>query len=113
MKVYKIEYKKGIFLCMARNREQAFAKFFLNVLNGVITLEELGQVIFLIDGRKQYPFRTVPTLMLLGLIDEETAIYNISKITGATREEAKHLLYHALESDKWVIEEIKKLREKT
>jgi hypothetical protein len=108
-KLYIIESKTSKFICLARNKKEAYAKFFLKVLNGEIPLEEIGLLITLYEGKHEYGLRTVPILYLLGVIDLETAIYNIQKPLGISREEALQLLKMAVEQDKWIIDEMKKV----
>lgn len=95
----------------ASNRREALAKLFLDVLNGQIPLNSLGQVIYVWDGSEMVPFRTVPALYLLGVLDWGSAVYNLQRLLSVSREEAEKLLRSAAEKDGWIKEEIRRVSE--
>ena len=111
MKAYLITTKNDSRIVPAKNRAQAFAKYFLEVRRGNISLDQLGHVVILRDpdNYEEYPFRVVPTIWLLGLISEETAIENIALILDTDRERAKQLLHKCAEEDKHVLEEMNQI----
>lgn len=76
-KFYTIETKGKKFVINANNKSRAYKKFFENVLNGKISLDEIGLVLT-IDG--DYALRTVPILYYLKILDEETALANIEQL---------------------------------
>ena len=95
----------------ASSQREAIAKLFLDVLNGVIPLKRLGQIIYIWDGTEMRPFRTVPALYLLGVLDWGTAIHNLQRLLRITRVEAEELLRKAVEKDEWIKEEIRRVSE--
>jgi len=110
MKQFLISYRRGIYTVKARNRKEAYAKFFFAVQNGEINFRDLGHIIVLKDGKNEYPFRTVPSLWLLGIIDQDTAIANIRLAVGCSEHEAFELLLKTAHEDSWILEEIEKVK---
>jgi hypothetical protein len=106
-----MEYKGGKMRIIAENRDEAFAKFFKDVIEGKISLDDLGNIIILHDRKEQYGFRTVPLLWQMKLIDKQTAIANIIACTGAETKEAEKMLYKYSFDDSRLIPLIEKLRE--
>lgn len=110
MKRFLIEYKNGIYYTKARSKREAFAKFFLAVQNGKIKLDDVGQIIILKYGKYECPFRTVPSLWLLKVIDQETALINIQLTVGCSKKEALELLFETAHKDSWILEEVEKIK---
>jgi len=110
LKVYVIEYKGGNFITAAKSRDEAFARFFHNILNGKIKLEDLGNIIILFDDGDQYGFRTVPLLWKLGVMDRKTAIANVMLCTNTSKEEAEKILIETAREDSRLIPYIIKMR---
>jgi len=109
---YIVEYKGGKIRIIAENRDIAFAKFFKNVADGKIPLEDIGVVVILHDKRETYPFRTAPLLWQMKIINKEIAVANIRVCTGATKKEAENMLYEFSFKDSRLIPLINKLKEK-
>jgi len=109
---YVIEFKGGKIRIPAKNRDTAFAKFFKNVVDSKISLEDIGAIVILHDGKKEYPFRTAPLLWQMKVIDKKTAIANIRACTGVTKKEAEEMLYKFSFKDSRLIPLINKLKEK-
>ena len=102
MKFYRLHTKDAQVGIRAKSRKEAFAKFFKDVVDGKIQLSELGNIVILHDGKTEYPFRTVPSLFILGLMNETAAISNIASCISSDRVEASKMLYKAIEKDKWI-----------
>jgi len=109
-KRFLISYRRGIYPVKARNRKEAYAKFFFAVQNGEINFRDLGHIIVLKDGKDEYPFRTVPSLWLLGIIDQDTAIANIRLAVGCSEHEAFELLIKTAHQDSWILTEVEKIK---
>jgi len=105
-KLYKLTTKDEKILIKAKNREEAFAKFFKDILKGKILLGNIGQIVTLHDGKDEYPFRTVPALYLLGAINREIAISNISMVLECSKIEAEIMLESCVAEDKWILKAI-------
>ena len=110
-RLYVIKYKGGKMRIIAENRDEAFAKFFKLVSEDKISIEDLGNIVILHDRKEDYPFRTVPLLWQMKLIDKQTAIANIVACTGAETKEAEKMLYKYSFNDSRLIPLIEKLRE--
>ena len=93
----------------ASTRKEAYAKFFLDIKQGKIPLKDVGQIIILKDGKDEYPFRTCPSLWLLGIIDTDTAILNIRRTIGGDDIAALEMLVKTARQDRWIIGYVKKL----
>ena len=105
-KLYKLTTKDEKILIKAKSRKEAFAKFFKDILKGKIPLRNIGQIVTLHDGEDEYPFRTVPTLYLLGIINKEIAILNISMILECSKIEAENMLESCIAEDNWIIKAV-------
>lgn len=92
-KLYTVEYRNGKIKILAKNRDEAFAKFFKAVKDKKIPLDNVGQVIILHNKKEKYPFRTAPLLWQMGIIDTETAVKGIMACTGVSQDEAELMLY--------------------
>lgn len=109
-KMFVVQAKSGKFLISARNKDEAFIKFFEMLYNGKVGLEEIGQVIILYDGKKKYALRTVPTLWLLGLLDTESAIESLKRIIKNESEgKLFDLLLETAKQDAWVAKGVWKI----
>lgn len=109
-RIYVIDSKKDKTIIKAKNRDEAFAKFFKDVEDGKLPLKELGNVIILHDRKEQYPFRTVPLLWQMKLIDGSVAVSNIMACTGVSQKEAEEMLGEYGFKDSRLIPLINKLR---
>ena len=103
-KDYKVRYS-------AKDRDEAFAMFFLDVEKGNIALEELGNIVMLHDRSKEYPFRTAPILFQMKLLSASAATSNIMAYTGVEQKEADRMLLEASFSDSRIIPIMQKLKE--
>jgi hypothetical protein len=102
-KEHKIPYR-------AHTRDEAFAKFFLDVEKGNVALEELGTIIMLHDGKETYPFRVAPLLFQMKLISASLATSNIMAATGVDQKEADQMLLKASFNDSRILPLIQKLK---
>ena len=90
-------------------KEEAIRNFFK--LLKVLWYEwrhKLGQIAIVHENGKEYPFRIVPSLYNLGLLDENTAIYNIlmmigQKPTPMNIQKAKLFLKRVAKEDEWMV----------
>ena len=99
---YILSTKEDKVLIEANSREDAFRNYFHSLKK--ITLDKLGQIVVLKDeDGEEYPFRTVPALVLLGLMNFNSGILNVAEITGCSIGESEDLLLRAMEQDKWII----------
>ena len=112
LNLYVIEYRNGKIGVMAKNRDEAFAKFFKSIKDGKFPIEDIGQIIILYDGKTQYPFRTAPLLWKMGVIDLETAVVNIMRCTNTSKAQAKLILYECAVEDSRLIPLINRLKER-
>lgn len=110
-RLYYIHTRNDKVLIKARNRDEAFAKFFKDVEDGKVPLENLGNIVMLHDRKDEYPFRTVPLLFQLKLIDASMAVSNIMACTGVAKKEAEQMLLEYSFKDSRLIPLINKLRE--
>ena len=108
-KLYKLTTKDEKILIKAKNREEAFAKFFKDILKGKIPLGNIGQIVTLHDRKDEYPFRTVPALYLLGVIDREIATSNVSMVLECSKIEAEIMLESCIAEDKWIIKAVESI----
>ena len=103
MRPFRIKMKDAEIIIVAKNRTQAFGKFFKKIIDKEISLENIGMIVELYDKNEDYPFRTVPSLFLLGIIEEEVAIASIQNTVNCNDVEAGQMLYKAAEKDKWIV----------
>ena len=99
MPEYIIETKSDKVLISAIDRDHAFAKYFKDIAEQEISLDKLGNIIMLKDGKEEYGFRTVPLLWKMGLIGTKHAIDNIVATVGGSRTDAKAMLKKAANAD--------------
>lgn len=92
MKLFEIETKEDKVLVKAEDKDHAFAQYFMDIKTQKVPLEKIGNIIILHDGTEDYPFRTVPLLWRIGVIDDETAVANLVALLEVSRNEARRLL---------------------
>ena len=113
---YTITMKDSSVEVFAKNRDYAFAKFFKDVVNDKIRLDQLGNIIILKQKNarpnQEYPFRTIPLLWQMKLITADMAISNIMAVTGATLKEAEKMLTKMSFEDSRLIPFIEELKRK-
>ena len=111
MKLFLIVSRERKYLIQAENRKEAYARFFLQVKRGQIGVGELGQIILCYSATEAdpYPFRTVPTLWMMGLISSKIAIMSLKELLNITNKEARELLQETARADSWILDEIRKL----
>ncbi len=113
MKIYKVETMGETTLINARNRTEAYAKFFLEVKEGRYPMNRVGGILIVTDpdDSKEYPFRTTPTLWLMELISPETAFATIEKMLSLdpSTDESAELLLQSARKDLWILDTIKQL----
>jgi len=109
MNLFEIVYKNGSVHILAENKEEAYAKFFKMIVDHEISLDDIGHVIILKEDGKEYPFRTVPTLYNLGIMDRRTAVVNLSSLLGIPLQMSDKLLFISSEEDKWVADKVKEM----
>ena len=101
MTFYKVTTKDATLLFQGNNKEEAFRDFILKT-----PLEKMGNLVMLIDEEgEEYPFRTLPSLVLLGRIDFPTGAYNLQKLLDLSFEEAKTMLICSMKKDAWILSE--------
>ena len=110
-RLYFMQTKNDKVLIKAKDPDEAFAKFFKDVEDGKVPLENLGNIVILHDRKDEYPFRTVPLLFQMKLIDASTAVSNIMACTGVSQKEAEQMLLKHSFKDSRLIPIISKLRE--
>lgn len=108
--LYTITSKNVKIRMEAPNRDIAFAKFFKDVADGKVPLSDVGNIVMLKDGKNEYPFRTVPLLWQMKVIDLETAVANIVDCVGGDEREAKEMLFELGYKDSRLIPIIERLR---
>ena len=114
MKGYKITTRNIELVIPANNRQEAYAKFFIEVKKGNISLDNLGNLLMLHDEGEEYPFRVVPTLWLMELIGPETAMVTLQVILELKdMEEAAGLLMSSARNDSWILDTIKEIEVQT
>ena len=114
MNIYEIHTKADKVVIEAASRPEAFARYFKDVIDGKVTIDQLGNIIMLKDERgEEYGLRTVPILWKMGVIDDDMAIASLLSIGVAdSRNAARRLLKQTADKDAWIAEEIDKLAEK-
>jgi len=114
IQMFKLSSKDVEIMIPAKNRKEAFARFFLKVKNGEIGLEQLGGIVISHEGNSEendVPFRTVPTLWLMKLIGPSVAFNTLERMLDLdpNSDDAANLLLSASKQDSWVLDEIKRL----
>ena len=110
MKGYKITTKDIDIVIPANDPQEAYAKFFLEVKKGNISIDDLGNILMLHDEGEEYPFRIVPTLWLMKIIGPETAIVTLQVILEIEDEdEAANVLLSSARQDSWILDKMKEI----
>jgi hypothetical protein len=96
-------------------RMNAFAKYFLDVIEEKVTLDKIGNIIMLhkpgqTDQSQWYPFRVVPLLWKMNILGTSHAIDNIVACLDVTRKEAKKMLKNCADKDADLIPLIEDLK---
>jgi hypothetical protein len=106
---YKIECNKLSITVEGESRNEAVRNFFrLLKVFWYKWRDKLGQIAVVYDKGKGYPFRIVPSLYNMGLLDENTAVYNILRVLGKQPTtynilEAKIILHKTAKQDEWMV----------
>ena len=113
MFVYEVTTMEEKILVRAENRQEAYARFFLDVKRGVYPLDKIGGIIMVRDPEdgEEYPFRTTPTLWLMELIPVGVAFATIEKMLGldSNTDESADMLIKSARTDEWILDEIERL----
>lgn len=113
MKIYQVRTMDETLLVNAENRNQAYAKFFLDVKNGKYPLDKIGGIIMVTDpdNGEDYAFRTTPTLWLMELITPQVAFATIEAMLGLDpdSDDSADMLLSAAKADMWILDEMKRL----
>jgi len=117
MKNHYILYSGSVvYPTIAKNTDEAFAKFFLAIKTGKIKLNEIGQLVICKAGldknKDEYPFRTLPTIYNMNMIDKEEARLNIMDLLGINEFESLKMINDLSKQDSWVLDIIKELEDK-
>lgn len=121
MPAFVIHTKDDRVLITAEDKDHAFAKYFLDIIEGKIPLDKIGNIIMLkpkaeSSEGEEIGCRTAPLLWKMGVLGTKVAIDNIVALVGVTRKEAKEMLKAAAEQDARfipLIEELRLAEEKT
>lgn len=116
LQMFKLTSKDIEIAIPARNRKEAFAKFFLKVKRGDIALDELGCIVMSHEGKSEdddVPFRTVPTLWLMQLISPSVAFNTLERMLDLdpNTDDVANILLSSAKQDMWILDEIKKVEE--
>ncbi len=109
--LYIIETKDDKVRIQAKNRDEAFAKFFLDVESGKVPIDKLGALVMLKDRKDEIPFRTVPLLFQLKLMSEKDAVANLMATVGYNKKEATEKLYDMGFKDARIIPIMRRIQE--
>ena len=113
MFVYEVTTMGEKILIRAENRQEAYARFFLDVKRGVYPLDKIGGLIMIRDPEdgEEYPFRTTPTLWLMELIPAGVAYATIENMLDldSGSDESANLLIKGANQDRWILKEIERL----
>ena len=107
---YRIETKDLDIEVEAESKEEAIRNFFkLLKLFWKDWKRKVGQIAIVYDEGKAYPFRTLPSIYNMGLMDEDLAVANLLRIfdeppTPKTISEARIMLYILADQDRWMTE---------
>ena len=95
-KEFIITAKEHEWHIFAKDKDYAFAKFFKDVADDKIHLDELGNIIVLKRKHaregQEIPFRTTPLLYQMKLISSSDAVSNIMAVTNVDQKEAEDML---------------------
>jgi len=110
--IYSVVAKDYEFLTEAEDTKEAFARFFVDVIDNEIPLERLGQIVKTVreDG-EEVAFRTVPILVLLGRLSVSDGIKNIEITLHVDVLEAINILTSCMHQDEWMLDCIDKIPE--
>jgi hypothetical protein len=113
MKIYETKTMNETLLINAETREEAYARFFLDIKRGRYPLEKTGAIIMVTDpdDGEEYAFRTTPTLWLMKLIPAGVAFATIERLLDldSSRDESATLLLNSAMQDHWILKEIERL----
>jgi len=124
MEPYEVYTKDINYLIRVRSRRHAIASIFLKVKRGEISITELGQLIMVkgpLDD-DEVPFRTFPTLLNMGLIDEGRALTNVvdtlydrgpEDLPDREIDKLSLMINKACEQDRWILDVVKELESLT
>jgi len=113
VKKYRITTKDLDVEVEAESREGAIRNFFrLLKVFWHEWKDKVGQIASVHDEGEEYPFRLVPSLYNMGLIDEETAVANLLRVfeeqpTPEAVSDAKTMLWALAKTDRWMTEDLK------
>ena len=107
---YLVETKDHKIPYRAHSRDEAFAKFFIDVEKENVALDEIGTIIMLHDDKETYPFRTAPILFQMKLLSASAATSNIMAATGVDQKEADMMLLKYSFNDTRIFPLIQKLK---
>lgn len=114
MRRYTVQMKSDSIEIFAKNRDYAFAKFFKDVADDKIRLDQLGNIVILKQKHggpnNEYPFRTAPLLWQMKLISTDLAVSNIMAVAEVSQKEAEQLLYKYSFQDARLLPFIEELR---
>jgi len=86
---------------VAKTKEDALRKYFRSLED--IDLSKIGNIVMLQDDKgDEYPFRTVPSAVLLGLLDFPSGVLNIQNCMGTSEIESEQLLLQTMIKDVWI-----------
>ena len=106
MKTYIVRSKDLEIVVSAKDRREAFIKFFTYVFKNWSKVKyKIGILAVLEENGEEYAFRTVPTLLNLKLIDIKTALNTLRRALGDISIEEISLWYL---QDRWMVEEVLK-----
>ncbi|MCW1309876.1 MAG: hypothetical protein QXP04_04235 [Candidatus Nanoarchaeia archaeon] len=108
-KTYVIFSGMKIFVANAERIENAIVEYFKKVKNNEIDLSNVTHFIKIYDGQKEYLFWTIPTLVNMGKLSFNDAIFNMEFI-GFERSEAIKLISEGLKKDVWVVYNLEGLK---
>ena len=110
-KVFKIRTKNDTVIVSAKDKREAWGKYFKDVINQNVSISDLGNILMLTDENgEETPCRVVPILWKMEVINDETAIASLRAIGVATsNNEARKLLETTSKADSWIAEEIDRL----
>jgi len=102
---FTVQTGKLVVSVEADNRRDAIRNFFK--LLKVLWPEwrsKIAQIALLHDRDETVPFRLIPSLWNMGLIDEDTALLNLMLTVGGNLKDARALLHFAARQDRWMTE---------
>ena len=114
LQMFNLSSKDIDIMIPAKDRQESFAKFFLMVKKGEISIDDLGCLVVSREGEDEgddVPFRTVPTLWLLELISPATAFNILEQMLDLDpdTDEAANLLLSSANQDMWILDKIEEI----